>query len=160
MDKQVIIIPKSMRMLKRKMGIVYLVGIAARLVTSAIVIATIAVKKSAMLVPARITANTVSGVSIHPCPARAMPNHSNRFSSWVAAHLKNLAIGEPLASENETLFAGAVKIVVVMMKGFLPQNSGSNASLCIIPIRCKDDFHQPSCDDFQQSFELRQPFFF
>ena len=77
-------------MLRRKIGIVYLVGMAARLVTSAIAIATIAAMKSTMFVPERTTANMVIGANTHPCAVSAIANHSNRFSCWFADQSMNL----------------------------------------------------------------------
>lgn len=77
-------------MLNRKIGIVYFVGKAARFVTSAIAMATIAAIKSAMFVPARTTANMVMGASTHPCAVSAIPNQSKRFSCWFVDQSKNL----------------------------------------------------------------------
>ena len=77
-------------MLSKKIGIVYFVGMAARFVTSAIAIATIADIKSTMLVPARTTVNIVIGASTHPCAVSAILHHSKRFSCWFVDQSKNL----------------------------------------------------------------------
>ena len=77
---QAITIPRSIKMLNRKMGIVYLVGIAARFVTNVIDIAISASMNSTMFDPERTTAKTVRGVRIQPCAVNAIPNHMRRFS--------------------------------------------------------------------------------
>lgn len=52
--------------LKKKIGMVNLVGIAARLEISAIAIALIAMIQNIKALPDRATSNTVMGVSIQP----------------------------------------------------------------------------------------------
>ena len=67
---------------KKKVGIVILVGNAARLVIRAIPIAAIAKPQKSMLFPVSIIINTVSGVIKHACPAKEMPSQRNLLSSW------------------------------------------------------------------------------
>ncbi len=57
------------------------VGMAARLVTRAIPMATIAVIKRAKLKPVKKVAMTVIGVKAQPCAANAIPTHNSRFRS-------------------------------------------------------------------------------
>ncbi len=60
------IITKSITMLNRKAGMVYFVGIAARFVTSAVIIATMAMIQKNSRLPDNITANNVRGVRAQP----------------------------------------------------------------------------------------------
>ena len=60
------IITKSIRILKTNAGIVTFVGMAARLVTRAIPIATIPVMNNGKLGPASSVMATVIGVRMHP----------------------------------------------------------------------------------------------
>ena len=57
---------RSINMLNAKTGRVIFVGMAARLVTRLIPIATMATTNKVRLVPASKTAITVNGVKIHP----------------------------------------------------------------------------------------------
>lgn len=66
---------------KKKVGIVILVGNAARLVIKAIPIAAIAKAKNNMLFPVYITTNNVSGAKKHACEANTTPNHRSLLSS-------------------------------------------------------------------------------
>jgi len=72
-------IATSIRILKKNTGMVILVGIAARFVTSARDMAIMAVIKRNKFEPAKITADMVIGVSIQPCPVSAMPSHKSLF---------------------------------------------------------------------------------
>ena len=69
-------------MLSAKAGIVIFVGMAARLVTSAMPMATIPVINNGKFGPAKKVAITVIGVRMHPCAARITPNQRRRFFSW------------------------------------------------------------------------------
>ena len=60
------IITRSITILNRKAGIVYFVGIAARFVTSADIIAMMAMIQKKSKLPDKITANNVRGVSAQP----------------------------------------------------------------------------------------------
>src|SRR5688572_17118734 len=78
----------SIKTLKKKIGIVYLVGMAARLLISAIAIAPIANGHITMLLPPAKTAKTVIGVSMQPWIARIAASHARRYCSWPVHHLK------------------------------------------------------------------------
>lgn len=65
---------------------VILVGIAARLVTSDAIIATMAAIKKIMLEPLRMIANRVMGVTIQPWPAKIPAVQPKRFDSWALDH--------------------------------------------------------------------------
>jgi hypothetical protein len=75
--------PRSMRILNIKTGIVIFVGNAARFVTRAIAMADIARINKLKLFPVKITTITVSGVKMQPCAVRAIPSHNNLDSSWL-----------------------------------------------------------------------------
>jgi len=80
--------------LKKKIGIVYFVGIAARLLISAIAIAPIANGHITILLPPAKTARTVIGVSIHPWIARIAASHASRYCSWSVHHLKKRVVND------------------------------------------------------------------
>src|SRR5215510_7602844 len=82
--------PILIRILRKKSGIVILVGKAARLVTRAIPMFAIASINKYKLLPVKITTVTVSGVRIHPCAAKMTPNHNNLDSSWDLHQFRNL----------------------------------------------------------------------
>lgn len=66
--------PMSISTLSAKAGIVIFVGNAARLVTSEMAMAVMANIHNTKLLPAIVTAKTVSGVITQPCPATATPS--------------------------------------------------------------------------------------
>ena len=72
---QATIIARSIRILRRKTGIVIFVGNAARLVTNVIPMDAIARTKRERGFPLTITTATVNGVKIEPRAARAIPLH-------------------------------------------------------------------------------------
>ena len=66
MSAALIKMPRSIRMLSAKAGMVILVGKAARLVTNDMAMAKMANINNVKLLPAIVTANTVSGVITQP----------------------------------------------------------------------------------------------
>jgi hypothetical protein len=99
MLKLTAIIPRSSNMENRKVGIVILVDRAAKLVTRAIPIAAIANPHNTMLFPVAMMIATVSGVIKHACPAKAIPSHRKRYSSWFLQKLINRVHIEDLLAE-------------------------------------------------------------
>lgn len=77
-------------MLNINVGIVILVGSAARLVINTIVMANTAKNSKYKLIPVMATNRTVNGVSTQPCRPIAVPSQKKRFSSWFSHHCKNL----------------------------------------------------------------------
>ena len=72
----------KMSMLRKNAGNVYFVGMAARLVTSAKLIAIIDSINKRRLLPEYKTAMLVSGVKMQPCAAKITPSHRRRLCCW------------------------------------------------------------------------------
>ena len=78
-----------MIILRKNIGIVILVGKAARFVTSDIVIAAIIQGQNAKLFPENMTKRIVIGVITQPCAVIITANQSRRFFSWLRHQTQN-----------------------------------------------------------------------
>ena len=96
-------IAKSISTLKKKTGIVIRVGMAARLLISAIAKAPIVIPQNTKLLPPRKILNTVIGASTQPCMAKIAASHPKRFGSWALHQLKNFVRNETLRLADDKL---------------------------------------------------------
>lgn len=139
MATQLIMITRSNSTLKKKTGIVILVGIAARFTTSVTPIAPITNGQKIKWFPDMMTANMVKMVNTQPCNVNAAPSQPNLFFSWLSHQLMNFFHADVLV----VCIGWTYKcFTVVSMFNYLTQNSTANNSSFMMPVNNSTDFYQ------------------